>query len=324
MRFNRRIAAVFAFIVGALSILSLGGAFSDGLDILTHFAPFLLAGGVLALLMQAPRKTRDPLAAGFALAAVIIPAGLMAPELAARWTRVDAHPAGRVVKIIQMNVWSENRAPAATARWLAGQNADVVVLEEVVHLAAQIPAALRKTYPYVTPDDGGSDCDTRILSKVRPDASGLYPPPDPGRGGSHCGAWARFGRPGTGFTVVGAHMLWPIPPEPQRRQMDRLAQNLAAFQRASLILAGDFNSTPWSFGLHRLDTAFGPRRRDRALFTFPVQPYTRYGFRSSFPLLPLDHIFAGPAWRTVSVTRGPKLGSDHLAVVAVLTRRGAQ
>ncbi len=318
MRLNRWLAALFAFVMGGIALLSLGGAFSDTLDILTHFEPFLLAGGLVALLLQAPRTTRHSLAAAFALTAVVIPAGLMAPELAARWTDVHARPGRDTLKVIQMNVWSENLDPAATARWLAAQNADVVVLEEVVHLSVPIPDALGRAYPYRTPNDPTAECDTFILSKTPPRASGLYPSPDPG--GSHCGVWAQFGEGARAFTVVGAHLLWPAPPGPQRRQVDRLAADLKAFDPASLILAGDFNATPWSFGLRRVDAAFGPSRRDRALFTFPVQPYTRYHLRSSFPVLPLDHIYAGPGWRTISVTRGPKLGSDHLPVAALLTR----
>jgi endonuclease/exonuclease/phosphatase (EEP) superfamily protein YafD len=93
-----------------------------------------------------------------------------------------------------------------------------------------------------------------------------------------------------------------------------------AFDRKSLIVAGDFNSTPWSFSLRRQDAEFGLERRTRALFTFPVQPYSRYKLRSPFPLFPIDQIYAGSDWKTVSVTRGPRLGSDHLATIAVLTR----
>ena len=93
-----------------------------------------------------------------------------------------------------------------------------------------------------------------------------------------------------------------------------------AFDRKSLIVAGDFNSTPWSFSLRRQDAQFGLERRTRALFTFPVQTYSRYRAHAPFPLFPIDQIYAGSDWKTVSVTRGPRLGSDHLPTIAVLTR----
>ncbi|MBV8593019.1 MAG: endonuclease/exonuclease/phosphatase family protein, partial [Caulobacteraceae bacterium] len=106
----------------------------------------------------------------------------------------------------------------------------------------------------------------------------------------------------------------------QQTQMALLADDLAPFDRRSLILAGDFNSTPWSAALRRLDRALGLERRTRAMFTFPVQPYSRYALWSPLPFLPLDHVFAGEDWKTVRVTVGRNVGSDHLPVVAVLTR----
>ena len=38
----------------------------------------------------------------------------------------------------------------------------------------------------------------------------------------------------------------------------------------------------------------------------------------AFPLLPIDHLYAGPGWATVSVRRGPPLGSDHYPLVVTL------
>jgi endonuclease/exonuclease/phosphatase (EEP) superfamily protein YafD len=102
-----------------------------------------------------------------------------------------------------------------------------------------------------------------------------------------------------------------------------VARRLDAFDRESLIVCGDFNSTPWSAALLRQDRLFRLERRTRALLTWPVQPYTRFRLTSPLPFLALDHIYAGPAWETVSVRAGPRLGSDHLPVVAVLRRRAA-
>jgi endonuclease/exonuclease/phosphatase (EEP) superfamily protein YafD len=61
-------------------------------------------------------------------------------------------------------------------------------------------------------------------------------------------------------------------------------------------LAGAFNTAPWSFDLRRLDPAlYGP-----------------------VAILPIDHIYAGGAWRTVSIARGPRPGSDHYLIVETL------
>ena len=157
-----------------------------------------------------------------------------------------------------------------------------------------------------------------ILSRVRPVASGAYPAPD--AGGLHSAAWATFGAGASGFTVIGDHAPWPTSKYSQQIQSALLASRMDAFDRRSLIVAGDFNSTPWSFSLRRQDALFRLERRTRALFTFPVQTYSRYRLHSPVPLLAIDQIYAGSDWKTVSVTRGPRLGSDHLPTVAVLTR----
>ena len=197
-------------------------------------------------------------------------------------------------------------------------SADVVVLEEVIANSRDLPKLVRSTYPYRSGCEPAAPCTTLILSRVLPFASGYYPGPD--AGGLHTAGWATFGAGAAAYTVVADHAPWPLPGNHQQEQTALLASRLQGFDRSSLIVAGDFNSTPWSFSLRRQDTLFGLQRRTRALFTFPVQKYTRYKFDSPIPLLPLDHIYAGSSWKTVSVTRGPKLGSDHLPTVAVLTR----
>ena len=120
--------------------------------------------------------------------------------------------------------------------------------------------------------------------------------------------------------MIGVHAPWPRPKDNQQAQTALLASRLDQFDRNSLIVAGDFNSTPWSFSLRRQDAWFGLKRRTRALFTFPVRTYSKYKLTSPFPLLPLDQIYAGTDWKTVRVTRGARVGSDHLPTIAVLTR----
>jgi endonuclease/exonuclease/phosphatase (EEP) superfamily protein YafD len=38
-------------------------------------------------------------------------------------------------------------------------------------------------------------------------------------------------------------------------------------------------------------------------------------------LLPIDHIYAGRAWRTVRLVRGPRVGSEHYPLVIDLALR---
>ncbi len=302
-----------------VSALGLGGAFDYRIDLLNHFAPFTLATAVIAAAIQlAFRRTVEKPTLACAVVAIVLSLAVVAPELVAKATQREVAPRGQTIKVVELNLWSLNVDVPATVRWLAAQRADVLVLEEVVDGNVEIPPMLQAVYPYRNRCDPDIPCTTLILSRVMPVASGAWPAPD--AAGLHSSAWAMFGAGASAFTVIGDHAPWPRPKDRQQVQSALLAARMDAFDRRSLIVAGDFNSTPWSFSMRRQDALFDLERRTRALFTFPVQTYSKYKLRSPFPLLPIDQIYAGSGWKTVSVTRGPRLGSDHLPTIAVLTR----
>jgi endonuclease/exonuclease/phosphatase (EEP) superfamily protein YafD len=123
------------------------------------------------------------------------------------------------------------------------------------------------------------------------------------------------------YSVVAVH--WPRPTRPafQHQQLRWLALALAVEPRARTILVGDFNTTPWSPRWRAWERASGLIRRDRALFSWPAGH--AFGVRRlpPVPLLPIDHVYAGAGWATVSVRRGPELGSDHYPLVMTLAPR---
>ena len=130
-------------------------------------------------------------------------------------------------------------------------------------------------------------------------------------------AWAEVQAPGGAFTALTTHYTWPTwvyAQEWQRGELVRLADRHRA---DDLIITGDFNLTPWSKALHEQDVRLGLVRRTRAVFSWPAE-FKR--IVAPAPLLPIDHVYAGRAWRTVSVKRGPRLGSDHYPVIVTLTR----
>ena len=117
------------------------------------------------------------------------------------------------------------------------------------------------------------------------------------------------------FPVIGVHYTWPTSVRAHRENSIRLHQILKPITKDRMIVTGDFNSTPWSFGRRRDDAAIGIERRTRALPTWPANGPMGLAF------LPIDHVYAGPGWRTVSIRRGPQLGSDHYPVIAILAPR---
>jgi len=112
------------------------------------------------------------------------------------------------------------------------------------------------------------------------------------------------------FTMIGMHLTWPTY-RGQAGHRETLLQALERVDRSKVIVVGDFNLTPWSFALQDFDRRSGMTRLDRAIYSWPGRPFWRGRLKAPVPFLPIDHVYAGSAWRTVSITPSPQRGSDH-------------
>lgn len=278
-------------------------------DILAHFAPIWFAGALAAALVAliAFRGLSRWLILAMGLVGIVAAGSLMAPEFTRGAGPHASADAPNPLKIIQFNVWSHNSEPQATVDWIAAQHPDIVILEETT------PDFRRLVEARTGWRSACRDCEVMIYSRL-PMAKG-YVGAGPVVGPL---AHAVFEGAQGPFDVVGIHDAWPTDGADQQRQEARLARVLAELPRERTIAVGDFNSTPWSFSRRSWDKTFGLPRRDRALFSWPAGVITARRIRVPFPILPIDHVYAGSGWATVSVTRGPKLGSDHYPVVAIL------
>ena len=99
-----------------------------------------------------------------------------------------------------------------------------------------------------------------------------------------------------------------------RRAAPIVAGVVKNLDSSSLLLGGDFNSTPWSFARRRDDRAFGLQRLTRGMFSWPA-------WAGALTAFPIDHVYAGADWRLLDVRRGPNLGSDHYPLVVRVARR---
>ena len=313
----RGIAAAGAVVVGLVALVgaggSLGGAWSGRLDVLAHFSPVWAGIGLAAALAGLVLQSR--MAGGLGLAGLVLALVLIVPEVMAASALPRGPAPGTGLKIVEFNLWGRNRDQDGTAAWILAQDADIIVLEEAFGGTERILAALRREYPHVTPCRR-SPCSSVIMSREAPlDAGDMVRLP----GEAHLsGAWATFRTPRGPFTVVGAHFTWPIPVGPQRMQRRVLLRTIAPFDRNRLIVAGDFNTAPWSFAMRRLDRALEIPRYSRAMPSWPAARFSRFNILFPFPFMPIDHVYAGRAWR-VQVTRGPRLGSDHYPLVIRLS-----
>lgn len=289
------------------------GRWSVKADGLTHLAPLYLAGSVVCLILwlAADRRTRTTLL--LSLVSLTASALLMRADV---WAAVRAErvaPQDETIKLIQFNLYFDNIDIEGTADWLIAQDADVLVLEEVYDDAVRIVDRLASAYPHRTTCKSSDRCGVTILSKAAPIDEAETESIQPGSGQV---SWAKFAGAKGEYMVAGTHFVWPDPISPQWINREAMRRNLQRWPTDSLILTGDFNSTPWSFSLKRLDWTVPVQRRTRALLSWP----TRVGPFEIPPVFAIDQVYAGKAWKTVSVERGPRLGSDHFPVVVVLTR----
>lgn len=277
------------------------------LDVLAHFAPIWLAGG-MAIALTAAVLRRAPLRRfSLVCAAVAVLAGgfLMAPELLRPPEPLVAPGAAGEIKLIQFNAYKNNADIGRVADWLIAQNPDIVTLQEARHDLRDL--LVRRTGWKVA----GAKEHVMIFSReprlrmTRPSI----------KGSRLTYMNATYLGPTGPFEVVTTHFDWPTA-RSFARQHQSLARLTAALPRERMILTGDFNTTPWSQALRRTDAALGLRRVDHALFSWPARVAGRAW---PAPVLPIDHVYVGPQWRVVTIDRGPYLGSDHYPLIVVLT-----
>lgn len=296
-------------LLGAFSatgaVLAHGGRFSRHLDVLTHLALLYLAAATVVLIWA----IFTPMARGTLTLALLGGVGAVAslalilPELMRPLEpHAPANAAGQV-KVIQFNVSRRDVRLDDRARWIAEQDPDFLILEEST--PAMRAAVLRHLPRHMS---CGKTCETVIFTRTAPEKS-----EQPRRGRYGLGpaiAIVHMSPQDGGYILVGTHYTWPTAVRNHRENTARMLQLIDPLPKARMILAGDFNSTPWSFARAREDARNGLIRRTHALPSWP----TTFGV----PFLPIDHVYAGPGLRTVSVKRGPDLGSDHYPIVAVL------
>jgi len=320
-------AAEAALLGGLMGLLSLGGEWNAWLDVVNQFAPFwtaiALVGGVAAWACLARGAQRTAVAA-FAAIGIVVGGARVAPDLALGFAGVVQSPprhGSAPLRVMTFNVWSNNPDPAAALRTIAAASPDVVDLQEYSENFHSQDKAMQTLYPHraVCPSDVQSDVEIYTRLPLLAQGCVIVDPSHRLDDPLHF-VWIRVVAPdGKTATVVTTHMVWPFPPGPQERELISLAEQLRPLPSDELVLTGDFNLTPWSAAMGRLDRRLAPlSRRSHALFSWPI--YLKPGIRAPFAILPIDQVFAGRAWRTVLVRPLPRSSSDHYPVLVTLYR----
>lgn len=284
--------------------LSLAGSRVPGFDLLASFLPLFGVAVLLGLLLARWRLGSTIAAAALALVPLAIG---VAPE----WLReIPAAPADAPqVHVLTHNVWTGNADPADTAQAIIEARPDVVMLQEVNGSFQPMLAALNQHFAHATKCP--RSCNLAIFSRW-PIADSDYSLKDSnGRKFGPALLWARIAPPaGDPFMVVTLHYPRPTSSDQAVRRRD-VAHALARIDRDALIVAGDMNLTPWAAAMRQQDRALAPLTRMTRAPSWP----------RALPVLPIDHLYAGPDWGLVSTRQLPATGSDHRPILVTLARR---
>jgi endonuclease/exonuclease/phosphatase (EEP) superfamily protein YafD len=318
-----------AVLSAATSLLGLAGVDSAWFDLLNNFTPFWFALALLsapiAAVLTSPGRVRW-FVVGLAVISGVISGAMLLPELAASIALPhfgDGRPYLTPLKIVTFNTWSENTDPDAVVARVKGADPDAAALIEMSWaLSRQRLQNLAAQYPYRTSTRRACQWDTVLISKRPFTSSGCETTASPDRPEVvETVVWGRTTAPdGRPFTLATTHYSWPFPHGGQGLQRAALARFVKAHADADMILTGDFNLTPWTFALRRQDQNLRPlTRRDHAIFTWPAM-IARLDKPAPFAFLPIDHIYAGGAWRTERIARLARAGSDHYGIIAEFSR----
>jgi endonuclease/exonuclease/phosphatase (EEP) superfamily protein YafD len=208
-------------------------------------------------------------------------------------------------RIVQFNAWSNNKNVELDSRWIAGQRPDVVVLEEAT---PEMQREIIKATGLHTSVSSSFLIASREATRIHDLAD-------------HRSVFADISGPdGHPFRLFAIHRSWPTHAA-WYAESGNLLEAMSAGPISRTVVLGDFNAAPWSYALGREEARLGLVRRDHALFSWPARLPWLSGVDVPLPLLPLDHAYAGLDWKTVSVSRGPRLGSDHYPLLVTLALR---
>jgi endonuclease/exonuclease/phosphatase (EEP) superfamily protein YafD len=299
-----------------LSIAGLRGSRNGWLDVINNFAPLLSVMGLLGAGLAYLSLTGLDRAVTIALALIAVGYGaaLLTPEIVSGLR--SRSQAGFPFKLLSVNVWRDNPSPDQAIAKILARGPDAILLQEADGALADVLDKLQSHYPYRS-DCPGSGVVIFVKRPISASGCGFD------RGAQELDwAWVRTtAGDGGAVTLATTHFAWPLPPGPQSAQRRLLAAGLSQLQPGDLILTGDFNTTPWSFGMRNQDKLLAPlTRRTWAWFSWPArldvlsQPWP-------IPILPIDHIYAGVDWTTRRLTLLRIPGSDHFGTEAVFSRR---
>lgn len=269
------------------------------LDLVTHFrGQYVVGAAVLLLLSLAVRHFWAAGWAGVLLAANLL---FLLPYLTPL-AQAQA-PVGETIKLLSANLYYHNQSPEKLLDLVEEQQPDLVLVMEMGSHRSFLELALAQNYPFVV---GNGQSGAWIFSRW-PLQAGEVDFSSPGRPN----AVAELLWQGELITIVAVHTHAPFNGRASHlrnlhlQQLARLAQ-----ENEHIVIAGDFNVTPFSPHFQQFLTAGGVKdgRVGQGLnLTWPTIIPLFY--------IPIDQFVSSPTIQVQNFATQPHIGSDHRPIL---------
>ncbi|MGE0422470.1 MAG: endonuclease/exonuclease/phosphatase family protein [Reyranellaceae bacterium] len=298
-----------------LVVLGLGAASATAVvrsdawiaDLVESFRPHLLVAALAALPLALTLRGGWRSAALAAFAACIIVNGATIVRTVRAATPAQEARGGVRLKLVTVNLLWSNRQHHRLRDWLRAEAPDIVVTQETTPRWAAQLAGLDGIFPHRRLP--GPTDDIAILSRHP-----FTMAQDAGIRVHGTLAMATLTLERRRIDLMALHAS--VPTSPGRRiARDAMFDDIARFARrtrAPLIVAGDFNATPWNRSM-RLLVRESPLRH--------ASGFWRPTWTAYVPLwmgIPIDHVLAATDCRVLDRRIGPDIGSDHRPLVVTI------
>lgn len=306
----------------AMAVAAVFGFVHPVADLFNHIQPLLFFGALAAMLLCGVfvrAGMARALALSLAATGMTASALVYVPEFVQGLAvRFDAPRTERpVYTLMTFNVFGRNETPGTLADYIIATDTDIVALQEYSpEVRRAIHPALAGHYEHFQYCAGGRRAFVGLYSKLPFEplsedvcSASISNPERTAR------IVVGFAPPeGAPFALATTHNDWPAPVTRQAEQFASLRDALATVE-LPLMVAGDFNSTPWSYALRGFVAEAGFTRHTFNLPTFPKLWHYLGDWRWTPALLPIDHVMSRGGIAVHDLRRGEASGSDHLPIV---------
>jgi endonuclease/exonuclease/phosphatase (EEP) superfamily protein YafD len=294
----KRMGVVGFGVTTVCSALGLLGGWWWVLDLFSHFRlQAMVAFALLGVWFLVFSQRRLAIAAWLALVAAAIP-------VVPYWMPVKLTGDGPGLALLSYNVLTSNPNKAGVVELIRESGADVVALYEVDEAWVAALEELADVYPVRRYDARQDNFGNALLSKVKLEEVEVIRSSDAGLPSFV----VSIAEPGLSCRLICTHPVPPMGAELARMrdgQLREIAGLVRGQKRGDMVVAGDFNATPWSAEM----TQFREAGLRDARLGYGLSP--TWMRKLPWFAIPIDHVLVGPEIEVTEARVLATTGSDH-------------